>query len=227
MYLLLFFLFNLSNQFYHSTSLISFKLAINIVLLGLSCNLIDEHRKNLDDKVNKAIGGQSASLPASRHNSVTDLTILDEEEKLIEIKDRIIEQTPSKQPKIGSGTGTRSTPHSPTASLHNSLEDITEQAAIRQDTLEPTIILSDSTVSLVSMNDGQSVKLPENILMQKENIHKVKNKLNSPRKRFFQMNSIHNLMRRVSLQELPNNVPQTAYEDQKLDDNPNNKMKAS
>ncbi|KAI2804211.1 Transmembrane anterior posterior transformation protein 1 [Blomia tropicalis] len=247
--------FAFNDQYSCLCLLISFKLAINIVLLGLSCNLIDEHRKNLDDKVNKAIGGQSASLPASRHNSVTDLTILDEEEKLIEIKDRIIEQTPSKQPKIGSGTGTRSTPHSPTASLHNSLEDITEQAAIRQDTLEPTIILSDSTVRpffhycpnlrfraaklfqltalsydfghLVSMNDGQSVKLPENILMQKENIHKVKNKLNSPRKRFFQMNSIHNLMRRVSLQELPNNVPQTAYEDQKLDDNTNNKMKAS
>lgn len=185
---------------------------VNIVLLGASCHMISEHRQALDDKVSKTLGGQSASLPASRHNSVTDLTILDEEEKLMEIKEKIIEQSsPSKQAVVvvnSINSGARSTPHSPSSSPRNSLEDITEQVAIAQNTLDhSSIILSDSTVSLVSMNDGQNLKLPDVPSAQKENANKSKlHKVSSPRRKLFSLSNFPSLKRRVSLQELSNNV---------------------
>lgn len=209
-----------------SNSLITFKLAINIVLLGISCNLIDQHRRNLEDKVNKALGGQSASLPASRHNSVTELTILDEEEKLIEIKEKIIEQTPNKQTNKSSiNLGTRSTPHSPNTSPRHSLEDITEHL---QNTLESSIILSDSTVSLISMNDGQNLHLPQDGL-QKENSLKPKHKVNSPRRKLFSLTNFPNLKRRVSLQERTNNdtYADDSTDEKQLDGNIGGKSKAS
>lgn len=192
--------------------LLTFKLVVNIVLLGASCHMISEHRQALDDKVSKTLGGQSASLPASRHNSVTDLTILDEEEKLMEIKEKIIEQSsPSKQAVVvvnSINSGARSTPHSPSSSPRNSLEDITEQVAIAQNTLDhSSIILSDSTVSLVSMNDGQNLKLPDVPSAQKENANKSKlHKVSSPRRKLFSLSNFPSLKRRVSLQELSNNV---------------------
>lgn len=179
--------------------------------------MITQHRQALDDKVNKTLGGQSASLPASRHNSVTDLTILDEEEKLMELKEKIIEQaSPSKQVKVAVGnsinSGARSTPHSPSSSPRNSLEDITEQVAIAQNTLDSLVILSDSTVSLVSMNDGQNLKLPDVPSAQKENA-KSKQKVNSPRRKLFSLGNFPSLKRRVSLQEIPNNVNLENYTD--------------
>lgn len=208
-----FFTFYCSLQFqlFFHFSLLTFKLVVNIVLLGASCHMITQHRQALDDKVNKTLGGQSASLPASRHNSVTDLTILDEEEKLMELKEKIIEHSasPSKQAKAAVASsinsGARSTPHSPSSSPRNSLEDITEQVAIAQNTLDSLVILSDSTVSLVSMNDGQNLKLPNVPSAQKENA-KSKQKVNSPRRKLFSLGSFPSLKRRVSLQELPNNV---------------------
>lgn len=178
--------------------------------------MITQHRQALDEKVNKTLGGQSASLPASRHNSVTDLTILDEEEKLMELKEKIIEQaSPSKQAKgvaNSINSGARSTPHSPNSSPRNSLEDITEQVAIAQNTLDSLVILSDSTVSLVSMNDGQNLKLPDVPSAQKENA-KSKVKVNSPRRKLFSLGNFPSLKRRVSLQELPNNVNHDNYKD--------------
>ena len=210
------FILKLTESIYFS--LLTFKLAVNIILLGFSCHLIDDHKQKLEEKVNKALGGQSTSLPASRHNSVSDLTILEEDEKLMEIKEKMIElENPNKQAKVAAlSSGTRSTPHSPSASPRNSLEDITEQLAMVQNTLDSPIILSDSIVSLVSMNDGQNFKLPE-VEPHKENAIKSKHKLNSPRRKLFSFSNFPNLKRRVSLQELPNNVDLTNYADSNAD----------
>ena len=213
-------------MFFFHFSLITFKLAINIVLLGVSCNLIDEHRRNLEDKVCKTLGGQSTSLPTSRRNSVSELTILDDE-KLLEIKEKIAEQTSNKQTKTSINAGTRSTPHSPSTSPRNSLEDITEQA-ILQNTLESSIIFSDSTVSLVSMNDGQNLRLPQDDI-QKENVLKLKHKTTSPRTKLFALSS---LKRRISLQERPNNMnicysSKTPTDEIQLDREISNKNKTS
>ncbi|OTF79125.1 DUF747 domain containing protein [Euroglyphus maynei] len=157
-------------------SIITFKLVVNIVLLGISCKWVEEHQKSLEDKVNKALGGHSASLPASRHNSVSDLTILNEEKALHEIRDKLEseqrqqqeqqQQQQQQQPKQSPiKTATKSTPHSPlNGSPRNSLEDISEQVAIIQKSLESSIILSDSTVSLISMNDGHNVRLPKPLI---------------------------------------------------------------
>lgn len=154
----------------------------------------------MDDKVNKALGGQSTSLPASRHNSVSDLTILndDENEKLQEIKEKLSEQSPNKQSANKNTIGTRSTPHSPKGSPRQSLKDITEQVAIIQNSLESSIILSNSTVSLISMNDGQNLKLPEENDIYDENTH--------PKMIGKKSNIKNELRRRVSLQELSMNV---------------------
>jgi hypothetical protein len=56
----------------------------------------------------------------------------------------------------------KSTPHTPSPSASSSIQDITAQAAIMQETLETSMIFSDSTVSLVSLdiNDGSNVHLP-------------------------------------------------------------------
>lgn len=190
-------------------------MAVNIVLLGASCELITEHRRTLDEKVTKTLGGQSASLPASRHNSVTDLTILDEEQKFLEIKEKMIEQaSPSKhstKAPVSLNSGARSTPHSPSTSPHNSLKDITKQVAIAQNTLDSSIILSDSTVSLVSMNDGHNLKLPDVAPLQKENAIK-QGAQNSPRRKLFSFSGFPSMKRRISLQELPNNGDLTYVE---------------
>lgn len=183
-------------------SLIIFRLSVNIVLLGISCKWVEDHQKDLEDKVNKMIGGHSASLPASRHNSVSNLTILDEEIKLQDIKDKLTEQqnSPVKQQMNKSviSTGARSTPHSPlNGSPRDSLEDITEQVAIAQNSLESSIILSDSTVSLISMNDGQNLKLPE---------EKLKTVGKTPKLSLTKKKIMQYWRRRVSLQELPVNV---------------------
>lgn len=174
------------------------------MLLGVSCQWIDEHQRLLEDKVNKALGGQSASLPASRHNSVTDLSILNEEKKLQEIKEKLAEQSPTKQAtpvKVAIVTGTRSSPHSPAnGSPRDSLEDITEQVAIVQNSLESSIILSDSTVSLISINDGQHLKLTQPA-MNDENALPV-----GGHKKPHHLSAFQNIRRRVSLQELPTNV---------------------
>lgn len=177
--------------------------------------MIDGHQRMLEDKVNKAVGGQSASLPASRHNSVTELTILDEETALQEIKEKLIEQSPTKQVapvKISVSSGTRSTPGSPTGSTRNSLEDITEQVAIVQNTLESSIILSDSTVSLISINDGKNVQLKE--IEQDENCP-LKNFPNKIKNRLF-IESEQSHRRRVSLQEFPTNVSFEEQQDQEV-----------
>ncbi|XP_054158353.1 transmembrane anterior posterior transformation protein 1 homolog [Oppia nitens] len=114
--------------------LVSFKLVVNIVLLGQACDLIEAHRKTIDDKVG-ALSRQYTSLPASRHNSCEDI--------------------PS-----AVSPHAKSTPHTPSPSTRSSLADITQQAAIMQETLESSMIFSNSTVSLNSLdiNDGTAIK---------------------------------------------------------------------
>lgn len=190
-----------------------FKLSINIALLGQSCADIDEHRRQLEEKVNKVIGGQSASLPASRHNSATDLSILQGEEKLQEIKDKLQlsegpRPTSPQAPKvIITPTGTKSTPHSPTASRHQSLEDITKQVAMLQTSLDDNIILSDSTVSLISINYGHDVNLPKGTFRDENSLEVLRQRPKSAIKKRLSLN-LHdvNLNRRKSLQELSINV---------------------
>ena len=165
----------------------SFKLVVNIVLLGQACDLIDAHRKTLDNKVG-ALSRQFTSLPASRHNSTED-----------------IPSAVSAHPK--------STPHTPSPSARSSLTDITAQAAIMQETLESSMIFSDSTVSLNSLdiNDGMAVGLAvENASKQKELGQKSilrQRHLNTPFKR------------RVSLQEVSSDPSIIPYLDLSLNEN--------
>ncbi|KAH9419995.1 Transmembrane anterior posterior transformation protein 1 [Dermatophagoides pteronyssinus] len=211
-------------------SIITFKLSVNIVLLGLSCKWVEEHQKSLEEKVNKALGGHSASLPASRHNSVSDLTILNEEKALHEIKEKLESEQQRQQPQQSpTKTTTKSTPHSPlNGSPRNSLEDISEQVAIIQKSLESSIILSDSTVSLISMNDGRNVRLPKSIIqssssttqyleedddddeiLNNENEMIIRDSENQKMNTITMAKKRANIQRRVSLQELPTNTHST------------------
>lgn len=211
-------------------SIITFKLSVNIVLLGLSCKWVEEHQKSLEEKVNKALGGHSASLPASRHNSVSDLTILNEEKALHEIKEKLESEQQRQQPQQSpTKTTTKSTPHSPlNGSPRNSLEDISEQVAIIQKSLESSIILSDSTVSLISMNDGRNVRLPKSIIqssssttqyleedddddeiLNNENEVIIRDSENQKMNTITMAKKRANIQRRVSLQELPTNTHST------------------
>lgn len=177
------------------------KLSINIALLGKSCVDIDEHRRQLEEKVNKVIGGQSASLPASRHNSATDLSILKEEDKLQDIRDKLqLSERPSTPVKVVTASGTKSTPHSPSSSpRHVSLEDITKQVAMLQTSLDDNVILSDSTVSLISLNYGHDVNLPQPSFTDEN----VPNPCTAKKRLSLNLND-SNLRRRKSLQDVIN-----------------------
>src|SRR5699024_9146251 len=83
-----------------------------------------------------------------------------------------------------------------------SLEDITEQVAIVQNSLaESPIILSDSTVSLISMNDGHNVKLLDQTTGNDENALGA-----AGPSRKSHLSPFQPIRRRVSLQELPTNI---------------------
>lgn len=147
------------------------------MLLGQSCELIDQHRATIEKKV--PTDRKCTSLPSSRHQSMEDIH------------------------KAVSDGLTRSQPQSPTPSQSSSLADITAQAAILQDTLDTSMILSDSQVSLVSMDtEAREAKVLESINENQENhgyggiIVKTKSIL---RQRSF--NSSDGIKRRVSLQE--------------------------
>ena len=168
-------------------SLMSFKLVVNIVLLGQACDLIDAHRKTLNSKVG-ALSRQYTSLPASRHNSVED-----------------IPSTVSAHPK--------STPHTPSPSARSSLTDITAQAAIMQETLESSMVFSDSTVSLNSLdiNDGMSVGLA---------VQSDPNQKELTQKSILRQRHLNNeFKRRVSLQEVSTNPSIIPYLDLSLNEN--------
>ena len=166
---------NLSKHYFEILffSLITFKLLINIVLLGHSCDLIEEHRNTLEKKIPQP--RQCTSLPASCHNSMED-----------------IPAALNAYPK--------STPHTPSPSASSSLADITAQAAIMQETLETSMILSDSTVSLMSLdiNDGSKIKL----LADRDTFNDNQENMEPSLVRQLHKN---NLRRRVSLQEVSSN----------------------
>jgi hypothetical protein len=79
---------------------------------------------------------QCTSLPSSRHHSTENLTTI-------------------------GNPNSKSTPHTPVASQSASLADITAHASLVHETLESSLIFSDSTVSLNSfeMNDGSELRL--------------------------------------------------------------------
>jgi len=154
---------------------------VNIVLLGHACDLIDAHRKTLDTKVG-TLSRQYTSLPASRHNSSEDLP-------------------------AAVSAHAKSTPHTPSPSVRSSLADITAQAAIMQETLETSMVFSDSTVSLNSLdiNDGSNIKLPGDSDPNAEQLIQ---------KSILRHRNLDNqLKRRVSLQEVSSNSSIVTYLD--------------
>lgn len=106
--------------------LLTFKIAINIVLLGTSCGIIEEQRGFEQLEKARMPPRQCASLPSSRHASTENVPNLL----------HCLSQNHAK-----------STPQSP----RTSLSDITIQAQAMQENLEQSFIFSDSTVSLTSL----------------------------------------------------------------------------
>lgn len=108
--------------------LLTFKIAINIVLLGESCDAIERHRTQaqMADEKARMPPRQCASLPSSRHASTDDV--------------------PNLLHAI-THSHAKSQPQSP----RTSLADITIQAQSMQENLEQSLIFSDSTVSLTSL----------------------------------------------------------------------------
>lgn len=107
--------------------LLTFKIAINIVLLGTSCEIIEKQRQNdkLPEK-SKMPQRQCASLPSSRHASM---------ENVPNLLHCLSQSHAKSQPQ----------------SARTSLADITIQAQAMQENLESSFIFSDSTVSLTSL----------------------------------------------------------------------------
>ena len=123
----------------------SLKAWINILLLGLSCKQIDRHRSQVKTPL---IRGCS-SLPSSRHPSVENLF------KTVN----------------ASGMASQSTPQTPTPSQSSSLADITAQAHLLQETLDSSMIMSDSQVSLLSMDlEGKNREQVLAKLLEKQKI---------------------------------------------------------
>lgn len=106
--------------------LLTSKIAINIVSLGKSCEIIEQQRQSEQPEKSRMPPRQCASLPSSRHASTEDVPNLL----------HCLSQTHAK-----------STPQSP----RTSLADITIQAQAMQENLEQSFIFSDSTVSLTSL----------------------------------------------------------------------------
>lgn len=106
--------------------LLTFKIAINIVLSGKSCELIERQRAEDQPERARMPPRHCASLPSSRHASTDNVPNLL----------HCLSQNHAK-----------STPQSP----RTSLADITTQAQAMQENLEQSFIFSDSTVSLTSL----------------------------------------------------------------------------
>lgn len=106
--------------------LLSFKIAINIVLLGKSCEIIEQQRDSEQPEKVRMPPRQCASLPSSRHASSDNVPNL---------------------LHCLSESHAKSTPQSP----RTSLADITIQAQAMQENLEQSFVFSDSTVSLTSL----------------------------------------------------------------------------
>ena len=106
--------------------LLTSKIAINLVSLGKSCEIIEVQREIEQPEKARMPPRQCASLPSSRHASTENVPNL---------------------LQCLSQNHAKSTPQSP----RTSLADITQQAQAMQENLEQSFIFSDSTVSLTSL----------------------------------------------------------------------------
>ncbi|KAG9510905.1 Transmembrane anterior posterior transformation protein 1, partial [Fragariocoptes setiger] len=104
--------------------MVTFKIMINIILLGKSCEIIDKNRAEAAEKAQPP-PRQCTSLPSSRHGSQENLN----------------------ESSLKLGLYAKSTPQSP----RTILADITMQAQAMQENLEQSFIFSNSTVSLTSL----------------------------------------------------------------------------
>lgn len=101
--------------------LLTFKIAINIVLSGKSCEIIERQRDTEQLEKARMPPRNAASLPSSPHGSTENL----------------VSQNHAKSANVSPG--------------RTSLADITTQAQAMQENLEQSFIFSDSTVSLTSL----------------------------------------------------------------------------
>lgn len=159
-------------------SLVSLKCWINIALLGMSCDEIDKHKMKMEKKT--PLVRTCSSLPSSRHGSMENLT------------------------KIPTNTiESQSTPHTPTPSQSSSLADISAQAALLQETLDNSLVMSDSQVSLVSMDiEGKTNKMLH--VIDENNPSILTGTINFKKKSILRQSNSNSdtcLKRRVSLQD--------------------------
>ncbi|XP_064465903.1 transmembrane anterior posterior transformation protein 1 homolog [Ornithodoros turicata] len=110
--------------------LLTFKILINLLLMGRACTLIEQHRQTIKEKI--PAPRQCASLPSSRRTSMEDLPGL---------------LVPCAQ----------STPQSPSPSVSSSVADISAHAQIMQESLQPGPIFSNSTVNLNNLGVNEEV----------------------------------------------------------------------
>lgn len=176
------------------------------MLLGRSCEFIDAHRATIDKKAPVRV---STSLPSSRHHS--------------------LENIPGAVGAEAAGGGqqlSKSTPHTPQPSHRSSLADISAQAALLQENLENSILLSDSQVSLNSLNIDESVRDARVLGVISEtpdglNINGSASQARcssaGTKKSILRTRSCasDNLRRRVSLQEAYSNTIKFEYSDQR------------
>lgn len=110
--------------------------------MGRACDLIEAHREGMEKKAPTL--RQCASMPSSRHHSTENLAGL---------------------------INSKSTPHTPIQSQSSSLVDISAHVSMNQENFDKSLIFSDSTVTLNSleMNDGSELRLRHLSSKGKEN----------------------------------------------------------
>lgn len=126
--------------------LFSLKLAVNIILLGRACVLIERHRATQNEK--KRPKRNCTSLPSSRRQSLEDLRNPD----LISL---------IKNPEV------KSEPQSTNPSISSSLADIRDQTELVQQSMNEAPIFAESTMDISTLGIkedvlGKNVDVPQN-----------------------------------------------------------------
>ncbi|CAN7938917.1 unnamed protein product, partial [Ixodes hexagonus] len=111
--------------------LTALKVLINLLLMGKACTLIEQHRQSVKEKI--PAPRQCTSLPSSRRTSLENL------------------------PGMLLPPCAQSEPQSPSPSISSSLADISAQAQLLQETLQPRPIFSNSAVSLNNLGINEEV----------------------------------------------------------------------
>lgn len=148
------------------------------MLLGMSCDEIDKHKSKMEKKTH--LVRTCSSLPSSRHGSMENLT---------KVTTNVVES--------------QSTPHSPTPSQSSSLADISAQAQLLQETLDNSLVMSDSQVSLVSMDIEGKTKMVLDVIDENDP-NCLASKIGFKKKSILRQSNSNSdtcLKRRVSLQE--------------------------